>query len=288
MMDNILVESIADFDKAIAKGEIDICKAMMRFTFHIAAKSLFSKNITHQEVETLSDSIVAIQQFIVRQIVQPYLNPWFVLSGTLRKYKKRQLEADKIIMAHIQERRQSQEVHNDMLQKLMEAKNKTTGAYMTDEQILMETMQLLVAAHETTANALSWIFYMLTQHPDALLKIKAEILQNRDHQPLQYTDLPKFKYTVQVIEETLRLYPPFWLVDRVALDADVINGYPISKGDTVIPFIYGVHHSNAYWQAPEPKSESAFCAYSVWCRSKDLYWRKLCYDANVIDYQRFS
>ncbi len=250
-MRKIMDEAMLDFDKAAAKNPIDICEYMMRFTFRIAATSLFSTRLNAEQLDTLSDTITTIQAFIVRQIVQPYLNPWFQISGTLSKYEKMRETSDKFIMDYIKSRRKSDEKQDDLLQKLMDARDKDTGEGMTDEQVLMESMQLLVAGHETSSNALSWVFYLLAKHPDCQAKVRQEIKNAINDEPIDYHNLRKLTYTVQVIEETLRLYPPFWMIDRKALETDVVDGVTIPKGATIIPFIYGVQHSGEYWENPE-------------------------------------
>lgn len=250
-MKQIMDDALEKFDAESEKGALNITEFMMRFTFRIAATSLFSTHLKPEQLDTLSDTISTIQQFIVRQIVQPYLNPWFRATGTLGKYEKMREHSDKFIMDYIKIRRKSTEKHNDMLQKLMDARDKETGKGMTDEQILMESMQLLVAGHETSSNALSWVLYMLTQHPEVETKVRAEVAEVMKDDPFNYTNLRNLTYTIQVIEETLRLYPPFWMVDRKALETDQIGDVTIPKGATVITFIYGVQRSEKHWGNPE-------------------------------------
>jgi cytochrome P450 len=257
-MKKIMDETLEGFDNAIEKGAINITEFMMRFTFRIAATSLFSTHLRPEQLDTLSNTISNVQQFMLRQIVQPYLNPWFKVSGTLAKYEKMRETSDKFIMDYIKLRRKSTEKHNDMLQKLMDARDKDTGKGMTDQQVLQESMQLLVAGHETSSNALSWIFYMLHQHPEVQAKVRAEVAEVMKDDPFDYTNLRNLTYTIQVIEETLRLYPPFWMIDRKALETDQVGDLTIPKGATIIPFIYGVQHSSKYWEHPEQFNPNRF------------------------------
>jgi len=112
-------------------------------------------------------------------------------------------------------------------------------------------MQLLVAGHETSSNALSWILYLLSSRPDCLEKVRQEFDSVLGGAPLSFGDVPKFVFTSQVIYETLRLYPPFWMVDRMAMADDRVGDLVIPRGSTVIVFIYGSHHAPRYWQSPE-------------------------------------
>jgi cytochrome P450 len=251
IMDDVLAEFLERKAEMMEKEPVDICQLMMELTFRIVTKTLFSTRLTDDELDLISNSISSIQKFIIRQISQPYLNLWFRISGTLRKYEALRDESDRVILQNIKTRRKSNEHHADMLQTLLSARYKETGQGMTDQQILMESIQLIVAGHETSSNALSWILYLLTQHPDCFARVREEIKNQLGDAPLRYHDLPKLKYTTQVIEESLRLYPPFWLIDRMAVEDDEIMGYSIPKNTMIIVFIYGVHHSPEYWQNPD-------------------------------------
>jgi cytochrome P450 len=122
---------------------------------------------------------------------------------------------------------------------------------MSDELVLSESMQLLVAGHETSSNALSWLLYLLSSRPDCLERLRQEFDGVLGGAPLSYSDVPKFEFAAQVIQEALRLYPPFWMVDRMALSDDRAGDLAIPRGSTVIVFIYGAHHSPRYWENPE-------------------------------------
>jgi cytochrome P450 len=112
-------------------------------------------------------------------------------------------------------------------------------------------MQLLVAGHETSSNALSWLLYLLSSRPDCVDKLRQEFDSVVGGAPLSYSDVPKLQFAAQVIQEALRLYPPFWMVDRLALTDDRAGDLAIPRGSTVVVFIYGVHHSPQYWENPE-------------------------------------
>jgi cytochrome P450 len=122
---------------------------------------------------------------------------------------------------------------------------------MSDELVLSESMQLLVAGHETSSNGLSWLLYLLSTRPECLEKIREEFDAVLGDAPLSFGDVPKLEFTTQVIQEALRLYPPFWMVDRMAVADDHAGDIDIPKGSTVIVYVYGAHHAPRYWQDPE-------------------------------------
>jgi cytochrome P450 len=122
---------------------------------------------------------------------------------------------------------------------------------MSDELVLSESMQLLVAGHETSSNALSWMFYLLSSRPDCLEKVQQEFDSVLGDAPLSASDVPRFEFVTQVIQEALRLYPPFWMIDRMAVADDLAGDVAIPRGSMVIVFVYGAHHAPKYWQNPE-------------------------------------
>jgi len=213
------------------------------------ALSLFGAKLKDEDIDLVSHTICTVQEFIVRQTLQPYMNPWFEVSGELRKHDEMRKRADSILMAYIKQRR-NQEPGHDLLQTLMDARY-SDGEGMSDELVLSESMQLLVAGHETSSNALSWLFYLLSTRPECLEKVRQEFDAIIGDAPLSYVDVPRFEFTTQVISEALRLYPPFWMIDREAVADDLAGDVAIPSGSTVIVFVYGAHHAIKYWQSPE-------------------------------------
>ena len=249
IMQDSLAESLQDFEREARSGSVDIYPHLMKMTFSMVARSLFGAKLKDEDIDLVSHTICTVQEFIVRQTLQPYMNPWFAVSGDLRKHEEMRARADSILMAYIKQRRH-QEPGHDLLQTLMDARY-SDGEGMSDELVLSESMQLLVAGHETSSNALSWLFYLLSTHPDCLEKVRQEFDSMLGDAPLSYTDVPRFEFTAQVIQEALRLYPPFWMIDRMAVADDRAGDVAIPRGSTVIVFVYGAHHAPRYWQNPE-------------------------------------
>jgi len=249
IMQDSLAESLRDFDRQIHAGPIDIYPQLMKMTFAMVARSLFGAKLKDEDIDTVSHTICTVQEFIVRQTLQPYLNPWFEVSGELRRHEEMRARADGILMAYIKTRRQ-QAPGNDLLQTLMDARY-SDGEGMSDELVLSESMQLLVAGHETSSNGLSWLLYLLSKHPDCLEKVLQEFDAVLGDAPLTFSDVPKLEFTTQVIQEGLRLYPPFWMVDREAVADDRVGNIAIPAGSMVIVSVYGAHHAPRYWPSPE-------------------------------------
>ena len=249
IMQDSLADSLRDFDSQARRGPIDIYPQLMKITFAMVARSLFGARLKDEDIDLVSHTICTVQEFIVRQTLQPYLNPWFAVSGELRRHEDMRTRADAVLLEYIKKRR-NEPAGNDLLQTLMDARY-SDGEGMTDQLILSESMQLLVAGHETSSNALSWLFYLLSSRPDCLERVRQEFDSVLGEAPLTYSDVPKFEFTTQVICEGLRLYPPFWMIDRMAVADDRVGDLEIPRGSTVIVYVYGAHHAPRYWQNPE-------------------------------------
>jgi cytochrome P450 len=255
-MQNSLAESLQDFDRQIQAGPVDIYPHLMKMTFAMVARSLFGAKLKDEDIEVVSETICTVQEFIVRQTLQPYLNPWFELTGELRRHDEMRVRADGILMEYIKTRRNQAPGH-DLLQTLMDARY-TDGEGMSDELVLSESMQLLVAGHETSSNGLSWLLYLLSKHPDCLERIRDEFHAVLGDAPMTFSDVPRLEFATQVIQEGLRLYPPFWMIDRMAVADDRVGDIAIPRGSTVIVHVYGVHHDPRYWEDPETFNPGRF------------------------------
>jgi len=249
IMQDSLADSLRDFDTQARNGPVDIYPRLMKITFAMVARSLFGARLKEEDIDLVSHTICTVQEFIVRQTLQPYLNPWFAVSGELRRHEDMRTRADAVLLEYIKKRR-NEPPGNDLLQTLMDARY-SNGEGMSDGLILSESMQLLVAGHETSSNALSWLFYLLSSRPECLDRVRQEFDSVLGEAPLGYADVPKFEFTTQVICEGLRLYPPFWMIDRMSVADDRVGDLEIPRGSTVIVYVYGAHHAPRYWQNPE-------------------------------------
>lgn len=247
---SVLNDYMSSFDKSVENGPVDIYDQMVRFTLRSVGKSLFGDSLKDAELQKLGDTISSIQSFIVKQIFRPYLIPWYRISGQTEHYQKMRREADQIVVDYVNKRRLSGSEHWDFLQLILETPYKDTGELMSDEQVMIEILQLLVAGNETSSNGLTWAFYLLAKHPDCLKKVREEVNTIFGDREIDYHGLHNLNYTVSVLNETLRLYPPFWMIDRVAQNDDEFMGIQIPAGSVVVPYIYGAHHNTEYWENP--------------------------------------
>jgi cytochrome P450 len=251
MQQDVLQELMSGFDRDARRGPVDMHQQMVRFTLRLVGKSLFGRSMRDSELDQIGDTISEIQAFILRQIVQPWKIPWFRFSGLAERHQQLRRNGEAIVLRHIQARLQEGIGDNDILKILLETPYHDTGLPMDESLVLIESLQLLVAGNETSSNALTWIFYLLAKHPQHILDIRDEVEAVIGEQAVDYRNLHQLQETVRVIDEALRLYPPFWMIDRIALKDDDIAGIHIPAGAMVIPYIYGTHRNPAHWDDSE-------------------------------------
>jgi cytochrome P450 len=259
------------FDDAVDAGPVDVHAQMVRVTLGMVGKSIFGRAMSDRELAQIGDTISAIQGFIVQQIVQPYLIPWFRISGQSERYQAMRRAADALVLGHIQRRRSEGTGGNDFLQLLLETPYRDSGAPMSEGQVLIEALQLLVAGNETSSNALTWVLALLARHDDHRARVRAEVAAVVGDGAFDYDKLHRLEHTLKVIYEALRLYPPFWMIDRIALVDDEIDGVHIPRGTLVIPYLYGLHRNPEHWRDAETFDPSRFDADARKARHKFAY-----------------
>ncbi len=241
----IMQKTIDDFLAKFPIGsQVEVYPLMNRLAFEIVINTLFDIEIPQQSISELSSYISETQEFVMRDIRQPYKSWWFALSGEVgRNLKKAQRTRD-ILRAIIRQRKASSDKFNDLLDMLLDARYEDTGETMNEEQILDEILILFIAGHETTANALTWTLYLLATNPSELEKLR-QSTANLGIQECVTHDL-----LTAVINESMRLYPPAWISDRVPLEDDVFKEYSFPKGTVIALFYYGLHRNERYWEDP--------------------------------------
>ena len=267
----VLDELLTAFDNDINKGPVDIHAQMVRLTLGMVGKSIFGRAMADRELEQIGHAITEIQAFIVKKIVHPYLIPWLRISGQDEKYQALRREADAVVLAHLQRRRSEGPGDLDLLRLLMETPYRDSGEPMSLEQVKIEALQLLVAGNETSSNALTWLLSLLARHPEHRARVRAEVAAVVGADAIDFDALHRLEYTTKVLFEALRLYPPFWMIDRIARDDDEIDGVQIPRGTLVIPYLYGLHRSVEHWSSPETFDPSRFDADARTSRHRFAY-----------------
>jgi cytochrome P450 len=227
----------------------DVLQEMMRLTLAIVAKTLFST-----DVDSEADDIgVALTE--VFDLFEIILMPFSEILEKLplpavRRFKRARKRLDETIYRLIAERRAQGGDAGDLLSMLLLAQDEEGSGGMTDEQVRDEALTLFLAGHETTADALTWAWYLLSQNPDAEAAFHAELDRVLAGRLPSFDDLPQLRYTESVFAEALRLYPPAWGVGRRALEEYPVGDFVVPARSVVLMSPYVVHRDPRWF--PEP------------------------------------
>jgi cytochrome P450 len=210
----------------------DIMIEMMRLTLQIAAKTLFDAEVGAEAQDIVTALQVLQDNFISRfnSTLPPPL--WLPTPANLR-LRRAVRRLDQILFGFIRQRRAQHSERGDLLSLLLAARDEE-GSRMTDRQVRDEAMTLFLAGHETTALALSWAWYLLAQHTEAEARLAAEVQQVLGARDPTVDDCPRLKYAEMVALETMRLYPPAYVIGREAVSDCTIGSYRVGRGTTVL------------------------------------------------------
>jgi cytochrome P450 len=227
---------IARWEAQAARGEVvNLTDEMSELTLEIVLGSIFGTDME-------------------RLARQPGGNPFEVVtkeSGRNLQFAFKFRSMSKVIAELVRRRRENREEHFDYVGMLMNARDKETGDAMQERELIDEVMTLVVAGHETTASALNWTWYLLSQHPDVEARLHAEIASVPAVSAPSLAQMEALAFTQQVINEALRLYPPGWLLSRRTLEPDVLSGFEIAAGTNVLLPLYLLHRHPRYWKDPD-------------------------------------
>jgi cytochrome P450 len=234
---------------------LDISEEMMRLTLSIVGRALFSLDLSG-EADTVGKAFSYSNEFISARFRQYLPPPLSWPTPANRRFHKARLKLVQVVQDIIDERRKTaagdgkESVQDDLLGMLLEARDADTGEGMTDQHIKDEVMTLLLAGHETTANTLTWTFYLLSQNPEAEQKLRAELEESIGGAIPGFSDLADLPYNRMVIQESMRLYPPAWILSRKVEADDVLGDYHIPAGSVVdiSPLLMQRHPK--YWKDP--------------------------------------
>jgi cytochrome P450 len=262
----LIKTTIDDYLAAMPQGEyIDVYPLMHELTFNIVMNSLFDINLPKEELKTIANLFTDIQNFFIKDTSVPVRRILYPVTQEKKKYLKKAAELRVIFTSIIRKRQQSGEPKNDLLDMLLNSKYEDTGEGMTEAQILDEALILIFAGHETTANALAWMLYAVANNDGVQQKIKTSIMDNVVAESLQND------YIKAIINETMRLYPPAWIVERASVSNDSFGRFTYPKNMLMISFIYGLHHDKKFWPDAEKFYPERFVERPDLVKSKYFY-----------------
>lgn len=252
-------------------GLRDVHAEMMRLTLRIVGLTLFGADLDG-DAQDVGRALTVALTWANRHAESLIRIPWWVPSVPNLRFWAAKRSIVKVVERVIAERRSRGVDGTDLLGMLMSARDESDGQGLSDQQLLDELLTLVLAGHETTANALSFALYLLALHPEQARALEAQVDAALGDRPPTLADLPNLDPVRMVAEEAMRLFPPAWVMERDALDDDVVLGHRVPKGSTVGLFPYTLHRHPAYWTQPEQFDPSRFEKAAVEARPKHVYF----------------
>jgi cytochrome P450 len=240
---------------------------MSRLTLRVVGLALFSEDLLG-DASALGEAFDAGDHYLAYRLRNFSPPTWVPTYWNRVARKARDVAVNKVDSMIAARKRDGHK--DDLLSMLLEARNED-GSSMGDEQVRREAQTMIAAGHETTSTALTWTFYLLSQHPEIETALHAELDAVVGARPAGMDDVPKLVYTRQIIDESIRLYPPVWATGRDALEADSIDGYAIEKGCAINIPIWSMHRSPRYWDDPLTFKPERFSAENAASHYKGAY-----------------
>lgn len=257
LMDSVRDAILTELQKIQVGSPMDIFPVFNDLAFQTVVKSLFSSAVGQKEIDRLQYITESAQRMLVKELRQPYLGWWFSLSGQIDKHLGLTGEAREILQELIRERKNSGKKEDDLLDMLLEARYED-GSAMDEEQLIDEILILFTAGHETTSNALTFTCELLARNPEEQEKIAAEVSHAEENSTGTMEFIRSCKYTQQVVEEAMRLYPPAYFIDRVNFEDDEYAGMKIPAGSSLLFSLFEIHRHREHWARPQEFDPSRF------------------------------
>jgi cytochrome P450 len=242
-------EMLAGWEGKASRGEpFDAKSEMMHLTLTNLGKALFKANWSAQ-VNRVEPIVALALTHTHKRLTSPVDPQRFPLKST-KAFNAGLAELDRIIFGVIDERRRDADGGTDLVSILLQVKDEE-GRGLTDEQVRDEVIGFFIAGHETVSSALSWTWYLLSQNPESWRRLRAEVDEVLGGRTPTAEDVPKLDYTTRVLLESMRLYPPIFVLMRCAKEDDEVGGYHVPAGSNIVLCAYVTHRHPDFWENPE-------------------------------------
>jgi cytochrome P450 len=235
---------------------VDLPREMSALTLTVTTKALFGVD--------LGDEVREVGEIVNRaaSLLEKPSNPRVVQSIG---------ELNKLVDRIIRQRQRDFKDGGDLLSSMIQARDPKSGAGMEDEQLRSQILTLMLAGYETTASALTWTWYLLSQHQEVTDRVRSEVRAALNGKLPRYADIENLPYTRMVLNESLRLFPPAWTLGRRALGEDEIGGYTIAPHTVLAISVYSLHRHPGYWNHPDEFNPERFTPENSVGRHKFAY-----------------
>jgi cytochrome P450 len=269
---SLVVESIErrleGWQKNAANGTpVDLTRELKQLAIDGFLRSMFGTSLTAEEAAGLDAALRDIAEGIGVALVGSFLPNFVPLPGR-GKFRRAVETLDRVIFRVLRDRRSSGAPVDDLLGMLLDARDEETGERMDDQQLRDELVGLFMAAYETTSLSLGWTFYALTQHPDVEQRLASEVGRAIGDRSPRFEDLKELGYARMVFEESMRRYPPGWVLPRQADADDEIGGYPVRAKSFVLVCNFLTHRHPEFWEEPDRFDPERFSPERAASRSK--------------------
>jgi cytochrome P450 len=229
---------------------LDMASEMTSLTQRVLLSTMLGATVEAGEAERLGARLVEAMRVLNLKLFTYFLPRWMPIPGG-RTFRRASAAIDEAMLRIVRERRGSGEERADLLSLLLAARDEGGGEGMDDQQLRDELVTLFVAGNDTTANALTWLWYVLDRNPEIDRRLREEVADVLgDRRPTQ-ADLAKLVYTKQVLMETMRLYPPVWMFPRFCERDQVVGGWLIPAGSAMIVSQWITHRDPSLWERPD-------------------------------------
>ena len=250
-------------------NQIDMEREMSEVTLTLIIQAMFGARVTDQ-ARKLAEVFPVASKFMLWRSQQMWAPPLWIPFPKNAAYNKALKTLNEIVYPLIEKARQNP--GNDLLDMLLEAREEQTGESMTDKQVRDEVVTIFFAGHETSAMTMTWLFYLLAQHPDVEMKLRKEMSEVIGDRTPTFADLSRLTYAPKVIQETLRLYPAAYLFAREAVGDQLLDGYQIPAGTMIFITPYVTHRDATIWTDPERFDPERFNPEQIAQRPAHVYF----------------
>ncbi len=253
----------------VGGGPVNLVDELTTLTLGVLGRTLLDVDL--HEFAGIGKDFDAVQDQAMFELSTLSMVPmWIPLPHQLRFRKARQRLAA-IVDRLVAERRGRTDTTDDVLSRLIESTSRESDPQVGQARLRDELITLLLAGHETTASTLSWTLHLLDRHPEVWERVHAEAVAAFGDRPPVFDDLHRLTYTDAVLQEAMRLYPPVWLLPRIAQEADVVGGYRVPAGADVLISPYTLHRDPRFWDRPAEFDPDRFAAGAAKDRPRYAY-----------------
>jgi cytochrome P450 len=244
-LQSIIIRSITESLTTFPAGDgIDIYPFVHGVSFNVLIRSIFDIPLPAATITEIGQIFSDIQEFLIRDINQPLRRLFYSVTGEKNNSLKKAKRLREIIREIIDQRRTGNKENFDLLDMLLNSTYEDTGERMPEEQVIDELLILIFAGHETTANTLSWLLYLLASNQEVLEQLTASFAGKTIDESLSN------EYLKATIHEGMRLYPAAWMTERAAVEDDRFGDFSFPAKTIIIPFFFGLHRDKDIWEDP--------------------------------------